>query len=250
VIKESDPVIVAPVFHEKKVPVRSRNVMETRGVFIPEEEAIEIIRDELGKYGIRFEKKNVHIKKLHEQKYEGGIDYNKLERLEKEAMSKGDKSNYDKSQADALLSKHYPFFADLMNEEKKIVIEYVSKDDYYRLGGRRYLSSFVSYNFLDVAKKLREQVKDNGKGFYFGVFYDPDEFYDSRFIEFPEDDQSSDIKKGESENEYMERVNILIKKRQAIFKKREKEANQRARFHLRKQIKDFISWLKKQDVIK
>jgi hypothetical protein len=111
-----------------------------------------------------------------------------------------------------------PLEVDLNDPERGIAVEYVARDDFDRLGGNE---SDWSMNMKEVASSVGREVAKQGRGVYFGAFYDPVKYFsfgrwggdDERWASSPED------------------------------------AEAEAAELLREQVKDFIDWLEGQGVI-
>jgi hypothetical protein len=112
-----------------------------------------------------------------------------------------------------------PLKLDLYAKKQKVAVEYVSQDDFKawegKDGGPR--SSVSSVDILDAATRLRDGLEKAKPAEMVGVLYDP-----------------------------MSRVNYDGKK---DWKDSEADAKVAAREELRKQVKDFMAWLKAQGVI-
>ena len=188
--------VVAPIFKHGDGWSSEGCVIVNPPVYLSEEEAMQVIAEELTKSGFEISKTNVSLENLtiyHGKKIEYDENYNRTER-------KGDLK---------------PLNVDLYDEKKKIAVEYVARSDYSDLGvtGNSY-SSVSSCNLQGAADSLVEEVKENGKGVYFGAFYDP--------VADSIDDQDYWNQNAE---------------------------NQVSKQYLRNQVKDFVDWLKAQGVM-
>lgn len=124
-----------------------------------------------------------------------------------------------------------PLKLDGTDKKRRISFEYVSQTDFDAWKKKEgILGSAYSYDILEAAKSLRDGlVKVGPKGAY-AVFYDP--------LSHPGSVKLSYSDKSLTNKDWAaERV------------RRDKEAKNTARQELRKQVKDFIVWLKSQGVI-
>ena len=187
-------------------------VMVTAPVFLSEDDAFAIIRDE-------FEKLNMTV-------VQGGgtvgnlqipvIDYKgQIKRTEKKELE-----------------------FDFAVQDKNIVMEYVSIRDssiWRPKDNDGWESSVSSFNVKEAARTLNNSLNDMVFGNTHGVFYDP--------VEYAEDPwESVERHEGESNESYYARV----KEARAQL---EAEARERAVETLREQVKDFIAWLAAQGII-
>lgn len=133
--------------------------------FLSEEEAYQIINDEVKKMGIDFKEKSELLKNvLIPVTYSCPIKYVQ------------DPDNPEQSIAiyPSKTKKAGNLELDGYDNDKNIAFEFVSVDDFKGwLGESGVLSSYEDYNCLDAAKTLREGVTDKTSGKYIGVFYDP-----------------------------------------------------------------------------
>ena len=125
-------------------------------VFLSEEEALQVIGEELTKSGFKLNQTNVSLDNLtiyHGTRVEWSDDYRSR------TYHKGDLK---------------PLNVDFYDKDQKVAIEFVSMSDNQDFGiiGNDF-SSVQSYNFKSMADSLAEEVKIRGKGVYFGSFYDP-----------------------------------------------------------------------------
>lgn len=169
--------------------------------FLSEEEAFEVIHEEMKSYNIKLEKNGLTLKgvKVPETKYylyDSTINSTKKRDLELDG--------YDK--------------------EKKIAFEFVSREDYSDWQVDQEIRSSVDdYDFLSTAKLLQIGLEKEDAETKIGVFYDPM----SRLSE----DEMKEV--SESGN----------------WSALEKRAKDVAREDLKKQVKDFIEWLKAQGIV-
>lgn len=169
--------------------------------FLSEEEAFEVIQEEIKSYNIKFEKNGLTFAgvKVPETKYylhDSTINSAKKRDLELDG--------YDR--------------------EKKIAFEFVSLEDYGNWQGEEGSKSTVDdYDFLATAKLLQKGLEKDSGETKVGVFYDP-------MSRLSEEEMKEINEKGE-------------------WSTLEKRARELAKEDLREQVKDFIDWLKGQNLI-
>lgn len=146
--------------------------------FLSEEEAYQVIQEEIKVYGITFNKNNF---KISEKELDG----------------------YD--------------------SDKKIGYEFMSTQDHEELIKPEYISSVVDYDFQKAANIFSEEIKEENEGTTVGIFYNP-------MVEFSEELLK---KLNEKEN----------------WEDREEMVKNMAKEDLRKQVRDFLEWLKGQEII-
>ena len=126
-------------------------------VFLSEEEAMQVISEQLTKTGFKISQTNVSLENLtiyHGTRVEWDDDFRNP------TYHKGDLK---------------PLNVDLYDEDQKIAVEFVSKSDSQDFGVNSddVFISVESYDFETMADSLATEVKTHGKGVYFGAFYDP-----------------------------------------------------------------------------
>ena len=117
-----------------------------------------------------------------------------------------------------------PLEADLYDGPRRIAVEFVSRRDYWRVGGSRPQSTVQTFGFVEVARQLADNVRANGKDVYFGTFYDP-----LTEVDTPEHVEGQDWREA-----------WLASGAQAMDRSREL---------LRAQVKDFVVWLRDRGAI-
>ena len=148
--------IVAPIFEHGDGRGSVGCEVINPPVFLSEEEALQVIGEELVKSGFEISKTNVSLANL---TIHHGIDIDRDDYYIRGICERGDLK---------------PLNVDLYDDSQKIAVEFVSKSDNQDFGIRRGIGSSVdSYDLHAVADSLAEEVKVRGKGVYFGTFYDP-----------------------------------------------------------------------------
>jgi hypothetical protein len=194
------PAVVAPLFEHGSGRAVISCMALLPPAFYSEEAALAIITEELEKHGLDFKDRKVPIK---------GVD---IDRTDSSVSFEMFPWQYQTHQS--------PYLVDALDPAKKVAVEFVSEEEYYDLGGRYpamvfHLFSAVAsrYDFKGVARDLRQNVKKNGAGVYYGIFYEPVVW------------EKSWDEKAEA-NSKVDRDRLL-----------------------RAQVNDFINWLKAQGVI-
>ncbi|MHC4696712.1 MAG: hypothetical protein ACYTFA_08225 [Planctomycetota bacterium] len=130
-------------------------------VFLSEEEALQVIEDELAQYGLDMSERNVELGSVVIQ----GMD------LERKYDWVSERQMLD------LVKISEPLEVDLTDPQGKVGLEYVAQADTFRLGGD---FALPKYDLKTVADSVSQQVRKQGKGLYFGALYDPSGELDAR----------------------------------------------------------------------
>ncbi len=171
--------------------------------FLTEADARQVILEEFAKVGVKFEldkkvvpglrKVDVEVTYKEVKDPKGGRPYEQV-RHEKDAG---------------------PLTLDGYDARQNLGFEYISEEDYFKLGGERDGSTVQSYDFKPLAEKLSAAAQRDGS-VRLGVFYDP-----MARIDWHED----------RDGNYHE------------------PKNEKGRAQLRAQVKDFIGWLKNEKIL-
>lgn len=148
--------IVAPIFEHGTGRATTGCEVIAPPVFVSEEEARQIIIEELSKVGIKLTQQDVELKDI-------GIRPKKIDTVTKDGQATTVQVPGDPR----------PLVADLVDPAKHVAVEYVSETDYHTLGGEMSMSSVETYDFKKVSQELAEQIKAGKGDLRFGVFYDP-----------------------------------------------------------------------------
>lgn len=183
--------------------------------FLSEEEAFQVIQEEGKKYGINFNKDGLELKNINipETKYF----------LKPEEVKEGSSSFKEKGGIIENI-KIGDLKLDGYDDEKKIAFEFVSREDYDNWHSEEGVwSSVQDFDFLSVASALRNGLENSNGHLSIGVFYNPME-------RLPE----NELKQGTESNDW-DAMEARIK--------------DMAEDNLRKQVKDFLEWLKAQGIM-
>ncbi len=147
---------VAPVFEHGEGRGVVGCVMVTPPVFVSEEEALQLISDELGRVGLTMSKQNVTLDRV----------------LVPRVIFTG----FDpKTQQPKREEKQFPLVVDLMDPVKSVAVEFVGTQDCLQLGGEPARISIQDYDCRGVAAKVGEVIRQTRKAprMHYGLFYDP-----------------------------------------------------------------------------
>lgn len=140
---------IAPVFLHGDGRGATGCVIMNPPLFLSEEEARQIIEEELLKERIIFDKKNVKLD---------------------EVMIR-EQYRFGKGEGIAINLDGY-------SSKYNLGYEVVTAQDYHQLGGPHEGSTVISYDLVKAAENLRDKMKDYGK-MNFAVFYDPVQYYEA-----------------------------------------------------------------------
>lgn len=151
---------VAPLFEHGDGAGATGCVVVAPPVFLSEEEALALIRQELERHGIELSKTDVPFAEIQIAR----------RRTRYERGPSGELTRKD----DEVAGSRKSLTVDGMAPSHHVAIELVSRADYFDLGGVMSGSSVQSYDLKKVAAELAERMRKEGKRpIYFGVFYDP-----------------------------------------------------------------------------
>lgn len=203
---------VAPVFEHGDGRAADGCVVVTPPVFMSEEDARSVIREELVKLGIKPDQQDQDVK-----------DVSILE------------TEHDKASS---------LNADLIDSGKKIVVEFVSEADYFKLGGHMASSTVQSYDFKTVAKKVSLQIEkqNHDPKRFFAVFYDP-AARRGKPPELPDPDKVN------SQDEWKQAMQKYVQDDKRYWERGEQDALDASKEQLRQQVRDFAKWLKDKGVL-
>jgi hypothetical protein len=215
------PAIVAPIFEHGDGRGVTGCVVLNPPCFLSEEEARQIMKDELARYGIQTSQEDVAFDGVVVPRRHIRIAFDRKNRTVSETIvvAPGE---------EAALS------VDLVDSTHQIAVEYVSISDYGSLGGPVYepgtLSSAHHYDFAETAQFAGRHIKGKPAGAYFGVFYDP-LAHVGQFVKWTGKQQQGPLPWMWDTDE------------------RRQMADAESKRLLRQQVKDFVDWLKAQGVI-
>lgn len=221
--------IVAPIFEHGTGRGAIGCVVMNPPVFLSEEEAMQVIREELAKYGIRLKGGTVlkGVRLCHRLLTHQGENEKSTKEIDfendPEWRAAGEKNPVLKWRLAPTLLK-----LDGIDSDKNVAVEFISRSNYDDSGGLIPTSTVRDYDFVDVAKYVASKVEEKSQDrIYFGVFYDPT-------IRPPKQDYSKKLSAAE---------------REAAWKKGDEDAKNESKKLLREQVEDFAGWLKEKKVV-
>jgi len=151
--------LVAPIFEHGEGRGATGCVVVSPPIFLSEEEALQVIREELAAYGVNFTESNVRAQ---------GVSFPERQ------LTWDDEEDRETVEETPSGSGGQPYDIDARDPDHGIAVEFVSRDDYHALGGPFSPSTVQSYDLKEAAGDLRRALEKTGKGGrYFGTFYDP-----------------------------------------------------------------------------
>jgi hypothetical protein len=158
--------VVAPLFDHGEGLGATGCMVIRPPVFLSEEEGMQVIREELVKYGIELGQSKSYENIL--------VPHRELEEVVKEKNGE----NVLEEKIVDLKEGGKPLRIDGIDQNKKIAVEFISAKDYFDLGGPQSKTTAQPYYFKKVAELLRTQIKNEGmEQLHLGLFYDPTETY-------------------------------------------------------------------------
>jgi len=205
--------IVAPIFEHGDGRGATGCVVVNPPVFLSEEEALQVITEELTQAGLTFSERNARME---------GVSIPPRKRESQQDWVSGRR----KMSLVPMTEKSKPLALDMKDPVRSVAIEFVSAPDYTSLGGPDSQLTVQSYDFKDVVKWVGKQVSEQGHGLRVALFYDP--------VTQPAFDAT---KHRDAVSRWVE-----LGAAEALSKTESKRL-------LRQQVKDFVDWLKGQGVI-
>jgi hypothetical protein len=149
--------VVAPLFEHGEGRGASGCVVVAPPVFLSEDEAMAVLREELRAAGIQ---PNV-----------SDVAFNDVVTSERRQHWL---ANASKAVVEEVPGTSRPVSIDAIDERRHIAVEFVSVDEYFNLGGIRSGSSVQGFDIKDVASELADKMRQTGRrSVCVGVFYDP-----------------------------------------------------------------------------
>jgi hypothetical protein len=211
---------VAPIFKHGEGRGATGCVVIAPPVFLSEEEAMQIIREELAKHGVKLgESTTLDDVKIAARIVRSVIEEEHGKRVHKERFE------YAEDVAPE------PLKLNGIDAARKVAVRFISKKDYFRLGGPnssysqnsgrvRVFSTVQSYDFHETAEYAAAELQHQGKAdLRVAILYDP-------------------------------AVSRRFEKREnKSYEERRARARSEAQELLRQQSRDFAAWLKQQKVL-
>jgi hypothetical protein len=231
-------ITVAPVFKHGEGRGADGCVVVAPPVFLSEEEALQVLREELAKHGI---------------KLKAGLTLSGVRmpaRSENhEVIKTADGREEVKHSIVEVAGPSTPLKVDGFDEKHKVAVQFVSEHRYDDLGGFLVAPLARSLDFHEVAEHVAATVKKQAKDHvFYGVFYDPvAERHERRNVRDNIDVQA--LIKYQEEHGKEEFEKLLRQQAQALFKRQEEHGKEESKKLLRQQADDFVAWLKTQKAI-
>ena len=147
--------VVAPIFDHGEGRGADGCIVVSPPVFMSEQEALQVIRQELGKLGVRASQTNFVVPGVKIKPTLGTFE------------RKGDKTEYVPPSME-------PLRASAADPSKAVAVQFVSPQNCHRLGAPLSGSTVQHYDLKAVAKSVAEAVRTQSQEkLYFGTFYDP-----------------------------------------------------------------------------
>ena len=237
--------LVAPIFEHGKGGGATGCMVMSPPVFLSEEEALQVISEELAKHDVELTETNRAIPGAKIPRRYQVMETQLWGVRAPDWLLKWNKQNQiiPSSAFKMVLrnvvdhKKGVPLLADGCDPNRSIAVEYVSQED-HRDVRSPVLSTVTSYDFKGISESVVEEVEKHGKQqVHFGTFYDPC--------------VPLDFGKTTAQAEAMQKAS---KEEQRIARRKHYEAIRDAakaesRRLLRQQVLDFVNWLKGQGVI-
>ena len=245
--------LVAPIFEHGKGGGATGCMVMSPPVFLSEEEALQVISEELAKHDVELTVTNRAIPgakiprryQVMETQLWGVrapdwlLKWNKQNQMiPSSAFKRVQRNVVDRENG-------VPLMADGSDPERNVAVEYVSEKDERDLGWSRgskkgfpVLSSVRSHNLKGISESVVEEVEKRGKQqVHFGTFYDPC--------------VPLDFGKTTAQAEAMQKASKEDQRiaRRKHYKAIRDAAKAESRRLLRQQVLDFVNWLKGQGVI-
>ena len=223
--------IVAPIFEHGEGRGADGCVVMTPPVFLSEEAALQVIREELAAKGVQLGTNQTTLAGV---TIERGV-------LSAPANPSG-VTNRTKLAGYTFEIKKEPFKADVADPQKKVFVEFLGERDGWRWDqergkeeGNLRISTIRSYDLPKtaayVARRVKQQATDK---VYFGTFYDP--------IAGTMDMQKAAAQSTPGKPKSTAQLNQLARQMQV-------DARAESRRLLRLQVQDFLKWLQAQGAI-
>lgn len=224
--------IVAPIFEHGEGRGATGCMVVAPPVFLSEEEAWQVIDEEMARHGVKLSQKAVPLK---------GVQIPR--RFQTLHILENGKGEWRVSDVDGSAK---PFLADRENPQKRLALEFLSEKDYFsKAGAPSSMSTVQSYDFRGTAKRLAEDIRKQGQEkVYLGIIYDPvanPEYPKGVQLQTQQEWEKS-LKQGSPEAK-------TASERDASAKALRLQETNESRRLLRLQVQDFLKWLEAQGAI-
>ncbi len=197
--------IVAPVFEHGEGRGATGCVVVNPPVFLSEEEALQVITEELARAGLSSFEQEVTL--------EGVLIPPRRLQFKTDWVG-----GSHKAETVAIPERAKPLKVDLNDPTHRIAVEFIAHADYLDLGGASSMSTVQGYDMKDAASWVGKHVREQGRGLYAAVLYDPV-------------------------------ARLAVDRQPGDWRKQMEEKKAESKRLLRLQVKDFVDWLKGQGAI-
>jgi len=225
--------IVAPLFEHGEGRGVTGCVVHNPPVFLSEEEALQVIKEEMAKSGVRLAEPGGDLP--------GVLIPQRMERYKKV----GDRHVPEVVE---LKDRAEPVSLDAQDPGRKVAVEFVSQNDYHRLGGPSSGSTVEHYDFKKVARELGERAGASPRPIRLGVFYDPATVHKLQEI-YNQDKELQALNERRRQDKSPEVQRLINERLHQLGKQWREKAAAESKALLRQQVKDFADWLKAQGAI-
>lgn len=228
--------IVAPIFEHGEGRGATGCVVVNPPVFLSEEEALQVITEELQQAGVHFSQRDVPM---------NNVSIPLMIEVRREDWVTG----RDGLTAKPARTQTKSLNLDLVDSTRFVAVEFVSQSDhgdaranYDETTGSLRWSSVQHYDFRDTAAWIGKYAGEQGRGLRLGVFYDPLERPRPKVDPRP---TSASAKTQDDTDD----LAALVREWGRVMKMTREEHLVESKRLLRLQAKDFVDWLKGQGVI-
>jgi hypothetical protein len=152
--------VVAPVFEHGDGRGAVGCVVVSPPVFLAEDEAFAVLREELAKHGINLARGGPEL---------GEVVISKRQEHYERTLS----GQFEETVVD-VPGTGKPLALDGAADKNKVAVKLVTQEEYFELGGAESSSSVQGYDLKGIAAALSERLHKQGREqLYVGVFYDP-----------------------------------------------------------------------------
>jgi len=223
--------LVAPIFEHGEGRGSMGCVVVSPPIFLSEEEALQVIKEELAKAGIQ----------LGAGKELTEVTVKYVDPWQRRMMD-GD-SWFGESTAPA--SGKASLAA--IDREKRVGVEFVTARDCDRFAGGNF-STVSSYETKDLARQMATAIRDQGReNLRIGVFYDPLVHYDwnAAVDTSPAEDTRANAEQVSADRANREPGELDAEGREQRFDRLWRSVERQAKDQVRQQARDFVAWLSK-----
>jgi hypothetical protein len=204
-----ETMVVAPLFEHGEGRGATGCVVVAPPVFLSEQEALTIVREELARHGIALGQSSLELDEVRIAEQQTSYEYNP--------------TGEHRVQTTEVSGTRRPLELDAVAPKQHVAVEIVSHESYFAQGGAHSGTTVQGYDLKEVAAALSKTLQQKGKQpLYVGVFYDPVQTIDFRKLD----------RSGSNEER-------MSQYRAEQAKQRDASAEQ-----LRAQVRDFASWLR------